>query len=878
MNANRQTLWITLGVFTLLMGLLVWMSTTQLLRRQIKPVLDASQALRLLAPIDSALAKPPLRGQDEIADLIGNFNHLIEVVMQRDQALKDSEQRYRTLVEESPKALLVHRQGAILYVNPAAVTLFGAQTEDKLLGRQTSSLIHPDFVDSQAARMQRIVNGESQLDKAESRFLRLDGTPVEVEVQGTAIVYAGRDAIQVSIVDITERKKLEKKLLASEEKHRVLLDESGDPIFSFYPDGRYEYVNEVYAKTFGKTPEEFRGKTFWEIFPKDEADKRFHILSDIFKLNETKVYDIMVSSTTGERYMITTAKPIHNESGQVSSVVCISKDITERKMAEQAAHAASQAKSEFLANMSHEIRTPLNGVIGMVDILRETPLTPEQHRMLNTVHNSSEALLGILNDVLDFSKIEAGKLAVEQVPLHLRSVVEGVAQLLVSQPKSMTVQVSLFVSPELPEWILGDPSRMRQVLLNLLGNAIKFTAQKGQADALVSLEVESELLPDGQSAVQFRVIDNGIGISDQVMGKLFAPFTQADESTSRKYGGTGLGLSISKRLVELMRGRITARSQLGLGSEFTVELPLLAAEPQHASPALPDLTGVQVLVVTQSPLAKKIRCAYCNAAGALTHVVPDMPAAHAWLSQQAEPAGCVVLIDRFVTQPVNELGLPPQVSVVRMVQHGGREDPGEISVAARPLLYHPFLQAIALASGQAKAPQSLLTAAVSAGAAKGANEAAAAGVSPHLILLAEDNETNRDVLQEQLTLLGYACETAQDGVQALKLWRDGRHEGAHGRYALLLTDCQMPNLDGFGLTRAIRGEEAASTRLPIVAITGNAMQGAEQQCLTCGMDDYLTKPLRMKALAAMLNKWLAPASSVGDTPSSNQANAAPSAQ
>jgi PAS domain S-box-containing protein len=852
LDAMRKTLWLGVALFVVLVGLLVGWRVERMLRRQIGPVLEASKALTRTG---GAMPLPlPLQaqGQDEIGELIGGYNHLLEVVAQREVALIDSEERYRTLVEQLPKALLVHRQGVVLYANPAALRLFGAATDAELLGRLTNTLIHPDFVDSQVDRMKRIISQEPIKPKVESRFLRLDGTAFDVEVQGTAIVFDGEPAIQVAIVDITERKQIEQKLRTSEEKHRVLLDESSDPIFSFYPDGRYSYVNTAFALPFGKTPEDIIEKTVWDVFPKDEADKRYQGVQSLFKQGIERVFEVRVPTAAGDRFMITTAKPIFDEHGQVSSVICIAKDITARKLAEEAAHAANHAKSEFLANMSHEIRTPMNGIIGMADILHETPLTPEQRRMLGTIHDSSQALLQILNDILDFSKIEAGKLSVEHVPLNLREVAEGVTQLLVSLPTSKSVEVSLFVSPELPAWVLGDPSRLRQVLLNLLGNGIKFTKRHDQEEALVSLHIEPGLMVNGEAGIFVRVVDNGIGMSDEVVAKLFKPFTQADESTARKFGGTGLGLSISQRLVELMGGRIQVRSSLGEGSEFTVELPLHEASPGRALPAMPDLTGVHVLIVTRKPSAIKIRSAYCHAAGAHTSVVPDMPAALAWLASHTGLVPCVVLIDRMVAASANELGLPAGVGLVRMLRHGGRDYPGEITVLARPLLMRELLVAVALASGQG--------AATAGGLAIERRSTSQRPVAPtleqallaqRLILLAEDNETNRDVMHEQLRRLGYACELAHDGAQALTLW-----QANPGRYALLLTDCHMPNLDGFGLTEVIRASESAGAHLHIIAITANAMQGEAQRCRERGMDDYLSKPLRMKDLADMLNKWL----------------------
>jgi PAS domain S-box-containing protein len=394
------------------------------------------------------------------------------------------------------------------------------------------------------------------------------------------------------------------------------------------------------------------------------------------------------------------------------------------------AESASRAKSQFLANMSHEIRTPMNGVVGMVDILQKSSLLPQQRRMLGTIENSAMALLQILNDILDFSKIEAGMFSTELLPIRLREVAEGVTDLLASGVGAQA-DIALSVAPELPQWSLGDPTRLRQVLLNLMGNAIKFSSQSGSQRARVSLSLTPCVLESGARGVRIAVADNGIGMAPQVVAKLFQPFTQADESTSRKFGGTGLGLSITRALVELMGGAISAKSTLGEGSEFVVDLPLQVCEPGQDE------------VFDRAPLERRT-------AQRKTTLAQDES---------------------------RQTGL--------------------------------------------------------------------------MILLAEDNEINREVMQEQLRLLGYPCESANDGAKALRMW-----EANPGRYGLLLTDCHMPNLDGFGLTAAIRAAEPADKRLPIIAVTANAMQGEAQRCIENGMNDYLSKPLRLEQLQEKLAQWM----------------------
>jgi CheY-like chemotaxis protein len=356
--------------------------------------------------------------------------------------------------------------------------------------------------------------------------------------------------------------------------------------------------------------------------------------------------------------------------------------------------------------------------------------------MVRIMRDSSTSLMTILNDILDLSKIEAGKLDIESVPTHLREVVDGVAALLASTCATKDIELTVSVAHELPAWIWGDPTRLRQVIFNLLGNAVKFTSEQPDRQAQVSVRAGPTTLADGSPGLRIRVIDNGIGMSPDVVERLFQPFTQADESTARKFGGTGLGLNITRRLVEMMHGRVTVHSELGAGSEFVVDLPL------QRSPA------------SQPAVAADAR--------------------------GSDGGG-----------PTERRSQPRQVD----------------------------------------------------------SDASQAQATGRLILLAEDNEINQEVMQEQLRLLGYVCECAADGALALTLWRSGR-------FALLLTDCHMPNMDGYELTAAIRREESPGSHLPIIAVTASAMQGEDQRCRDAGMDDYLCKPLRLDELGPMLSKWL----------------------
>ena len=687
--------------------------------------------------------------------------------------------------------------------------------------------------------------------------------------------------------DITARHKTKEQLRISDQALKAI----SQGVLIADPDGRILSVNAAFITITGYSEAEILGRTckFVQGAKTDvnviAAIRHAHLQATEFNgevLNYRKD-----GSTFWNDLSIT---PMFDAKGQVSHIIGLTRDISARKQAEAAlalevanrayadqlkndelvsqneekaqhalelravmalADAANIAKSQFLAHMSHEIRTPMNGVIGMVDVLRQTRLDPEQQQMLDTIQSAGLALLGVLNDILDFSKIEAGKMHVELLPTNLRSLAEAVVQLMLSivNASAKSIELSVYVSPALPQWVMTDPTRLRQILVNLMGNAVKFTSRDRPGRVMLAIEP----CPGANGGVQIKISDTGIGMSLESQAKLFQPFVQGDDSTARKFGGTGLGLTICRRLVELLGGQIALRSTLDVGTDFTVTLPMKQAPATRAPVFEQQLLGLQVLSTSQDPALNAIASSYCQDAGADFSLLDRLSVAQ-YLAQLPPDAGPVVLLMGAATDlATHALCSAAGVGIVCLAP--GAAPDYAIQIAAYPLLYSELIQAIAMASHRLTAQAFPDVHAMGIIAARSAPTVAQAVALGRLILLAEDNETNRVVLQEQLRLLGYACEVAEDGVQALAAWRTGR-------YALLLTDCHMPHMDGFELVEIIRLAEPAGQRLPIVAITANAMMGESARCLAHGMDDYLSKPLRMSDLAPMLQKWLPQASAM----------------
>jgi len=528
--------------------------------------------------------------------------------------------------------------------------------------------------------------------------------------------------------------------------------------------------------------------------------------------------------------------------------------------ATEAAETANRAKSLFLATMSHEIRTPMNGVQGMLELLEHTSLTGDQRELVEVVRDSAGALLTIINDILDFSKIEAGKMDLERVAVSLPAVVEGVADTLAPGARAKGLSLMTFVDPDLPATVMGDPVRIRQVLFNIAGNAVKFT-QSGS----VTVKAELARFDGDRVAIRVAVTDTGIGIAAEHQALLFHPFTQAEASTTRRFGGTGLGLSICRRLAELMGGEIGVTSAPGLGSTFWFTFAAdLAAESEAVPDPAPPLQGVTVLLLAPDEAERGFLARYLNSDGAL---VVDAPDAETALRTLLPTAACDALV---VASGVDTAALDadPRGRVrgrVLLCRPGDGPPPAGTVAVARPLRRAHLVRAVLAAVGRGapvEAPPAAppVRRAAPPPRADSVEEALAQG---RLILVAEDHPTNRQVIQRQLALLGHTMELAEDGVQALALWR-------RRPYALLLTDCQMPDMDGLELARAIRAEEAASgrPRLPIVAVTANALEGEVQACLAAGMDDSIAKPVDLAQLRRVLDRFLplaGPATEEGGT-------------
>jgi len=645
--------------------------------------------------------------------------------------------------------------------------------------------------------------------------------------------------------------------------YRSIFENALEGIFQTTPTGQYINVNPALAKMYGydSTDDLIRGLTHIDNQLYVDPHRRDEFVSIMRKHGVVRTFESEIYRKDKSVIWISeNARAVLDEKGDLLYYEGMVEDITERKRLEMelqaamiAAEAANRMKSEFLANMSHEIRTPMNGVIGMTDLLLMTEMTPEQRDFANTVRISGEALLTVINDILDFSKIEAGKLDLEIIDFNLREAIDTTLDLLAAQAHGKGLELAAFIRPEIPIHLCGDPGRLRQIINNLVGNAVKFTSE-GEVVVTVSRVTETAK----KAILRFEVRDTGIGIDDETRARLFQAFSQADGSTTRKYGGTGLGLAISKKLVELMHGEIGVESVLGKGTTFwfTVEFEKQPENVKH--PQEHDLANLHVLIVDDNATNREILNHYtlawkmrnnCAENGEmalkmLRNAAANNPYDLAILDMQMPQMDGLMLARAIKSDP-----LIAGTRLVMLTSLGNHLDGAEMKAAGiEACVLKPVKQARLFDRLAQVMADHIPIKTVKAAAITPPPNIQAVSESGLRILLAEDNSINQMVALGLLQKLGYTADTAINGNEVLLAME-------RKTYDIILMDCQMPELDGYETTQKIRNLPK-NNLIKIIAMTANALRGESERCLAVGMDDYLSKPVRLETLRAMLNRWL----------------------
>jgi two-component system, sensor histidine kinase and response regulator len=665
-----------------------------------------------------------------------------------------------------------------------------------------------------------------------------------------------------------ERKIAEGELHAADARLKRATRGANDGLWELDVASREMWVSEHFAEMFGYEQQEFLGtrQKFFDILHAEDGVRLREAIERSIRDGVLVDVEVRAKTRAGEaRWYRVRGALERNADGVPLTVSGSQRDITQRQQyalalleATETAAAANKAKGQFLANMSHEIRTPMNGVIGMIELLLETPLNPMQLDYAQTVRDSAAALLTVINDILDFSKVEAGKLDLEVLDMDMRDTVEDVARLLAIQAHAKGLEVIALIDPGLPDLVRGDAGRLRQVLLNLGGNAVKFT-QQGE----VSIECKVAQKDDRGTLIRCEIRDTGMGIPASRVDALFTAFTQVDSSTTRRFGGTGLGLSIVKRLVELMGGEVGVSSEEGVGSTFWFTARLgVAQEAAKARPAPPiQLRGQRIVIVDDNMTNRKVLLGQLSLCG-MDAVCASSAEEALSLMRIAATAGRpfeVALLDHQMpgcdgaTLGKTILGEPALrgARLILLTSSGQRgdgrlfSDLGFAGYLLKPVTHRDLTDCLMMVLGtQAENWRTATQPIVTRHALRSQRHR-----ESHHILLAEDNVVNQKVACRILEKLGYRVDVAGDGQAAFEAWQSGR-------YHVILMDCQMPVMDGFETTRKIREQEVGGKHVPIIALTAHAMKGADNECRAAGMDDYLSKPIDREQLQNALNRWL----------------------
>jgi len=772
-------------------------------------------------------------------------------------ALRESDARLRAIFDVAMDPIVtVNEQGELVEINLAAERTFRCSRRD-VVGKELVELFFPESSrDRFRAGLERYKStGEGSLlgRRLELPMLRVGNEEFLAEIAIQPVLLKGEPVFTLFVQDITERKRAEKDLKSSQSLYLSLVENLPLNVIRKDLDGNFVFVNRAFSELLGRPVEEIVGKTDSDFYPDDLAQKYQH--DDKVLLESGKMFETTEEHETddGQKLFVHVIKSVlRDTAGNAVGTQGIFWDVTAEKLAEErlqhskeAAESSSRAKSEFLANMSHEIRTPMNAIIGMSDLVLDTPLDRQQHEYLTIVRESAESLLHVINDVLDLSKIEAGKLELVDEDFDLRAALNEMtkSQLLRAQMKGLDLRSE--VDADVPEYLTGDPVRLRQVILNLVSNAIKFTER---GEVVVGVQLKSQ---DGEHAeLHFSVRDTGIGIDEEKQGVVFRAFEQADSSTTRKYGGTGLGLAICAKLVSLMQGDIWVESKLDVGSAFQFTARYgIATKPVVQRPALQpeQLTGLRVLVVDDNGNNRRILeetlrgwdvdCVSVASGSASLDALTSGDSKGREFDLMLLDVRMPDMTGFEVVEHLRSEKIAKKTAILLLVsddRQGDTQRCQQLGINGRLLkpikqneLLNSFSQVLDLAPLPVRKAKAC-----------------------HL-LLAEDSLVNQKLAVALLEKRGHHITVVSNGRDAVK-------EACSGQFDLVLMDVQMPLLDGLEATEQIRRKEKASgMHVPIVAMTAHAMKGDRERCLAAGMDDYLSKPIRADEMYGIIDALVA---------------------